>query len=144
MIPLYIIEQIATKAHEGQQREDGKPYITHPCAVSKLVYSYKQKAVAWLHDVLEDCSFVTKDDLLQAGVPADVVECVELLTKKPNENYTEYLERVGRDEDATQVKIADVLHNLSDTRAFGSRTFKERRFFKYIGALKYLIFRERD
>ena len=37
-------EQIARKAHRGQKRKDGKPYITHPEAVASACGDIKRKA----------------------------------------------------------------------------------------------------
>ena len=112
MTILKIAEQIAREAHKGQKRWDGKPYITHPEAVAK---KFKDRigvqVVAWLHDVLED-SDLTFKDLLDKGIPRYLAKTVDLLTRKRDQNYKEYLLGIKECEIATKVKIADIMHNL--------------------------------
>ena len=58
----------AQKAHEGQKRESGEPYFTHPCAVATILLELGMDAetitAALLHDVLEDTD-VSHDELGQ-------------------------------------------------------------------------------
>lgn len=112
-----LAEQIARKAHEGQKRYDGTPYIEHPKAVASMLGSnpeYYEIQAAWLHDVLED-SKITTDDLRANHVDEIVIRAVVALTKRDGEPYEDYLERVKENVYAKRVKIADMLHNLSDT-----------------------------
>jgi len=107
---------IATEAHQGQFRRDGKtPYITHPQKVANLVESKDAKAVSWLHDVLEENTDFTVKDLFDRGMPEHIVDAVVILTKSSLYTYEEYLERVKENELARTVKIADMMANLSDT-----------------------------
>ena len=48
------IKQIAREAHDGQKRWNGDDYITHSLRVSKSMPNQITKAVALLHDVIED------------------------------------------------------------------------------------------
>ncbi len=121
----------ATVKHTGQKRDDGKPYITHPVAVGTKVHGYDAKCVALLHDVLEDTDATTYDIERTLGMPTHVVKAVLLLTRTPGENYLEHLKRIRRNRLACCVKIADLLHNLSDSKP-GNRKDK------YILALEYL------
>jgi len=107
-------KEFATKAHQGQHRWDGKtPYITHPEAVADNVETPEEKAVAWLHDVVEDTK-VTLDDLREAGFPEEVVFGVGAMTNPKRENtYLEYLKTVMDNPIALNVKIADITHNMS-------------------------------
>src|SRR5687767_7354739 len=58
---------IAERAHTGQTRESGQPYITHPLAVARIVVDLHMDddtiVAALLHDVLEDCPKTTREDL---------------------------------------------------------------------------------
>lgn len=110
-------EEIARKVHEGQKRRDGSPYIEHPKAVACMVGdnpAYYEVQVAWLHDVLEDTPLTTKD-LSEDGIDLIVIQAVRCLTKENGEPYEEYLKRVKGNPYAKMVKIADMLHNLSDS-----------------------------
>ena len=55
--------QIAKKAHSKQVDKAGKDYILHPMKVASYMDTDTEKAVAYLHDVLEDTN-VTEDDKL--------------------------------------------------------------------------------
>jgi (p)ppGpp synthase/HD superfamily hydrolase len=127
---------IAYNAHQGQTRFDGvTPYIAHVKAVAD---SFAEgfdglKTVAWLHDVLEDTS-LTPQALLSAGIRSEYVEAVQAITKGPGEDYDGYLIRVKENHLAREVKIYDILNNLSDNP---TRNMVK----KYAKALKFLISR---
>ena len=101
---------IAKKAHVGQVDKAGVDYLQHPLYVASQVKTEQEKAVALLHDVIED-SDVTADDLLAAGLSNEVVTAVQILTKKKGQNYQEYLKKVKSNNLARVVKLAviDVL-----------------------------------
>ena len=103
---------LAAKAHAGQKRRNGNPYITHCIRVSQEVHGEKEKVVAILHDVLEDTS-VTADELLHFG--QEVVDAVVCITHRKGESYADYIARVKENDIATAVKIADIADNLSDS-----------------------------
>ena len=69
---------IARQAHEGQLDKAGVDYIEHPIYVASQVDTEEEKAVALLHDVIED-SHYTAEELLQAGLPETVVTAVKIL-----------------------------------------------------------------
>ena len=56
----------ATKAHQGQKRKSGEPYIIHPLAVAALIVEWEMDIdtvlAAVLHDTVEDTD-VTLDDI---------------------------------------------------------------------------------
>ncbi len=128
-----LARRIATEAHQGQYRRDGvTPYIRHPEAVAAQVAGRPLlEAIAWLHDVVEDTS-VSSQQLLDAGLPAEVVRGVELLTKREGTSYEAYLERIKPDPVARQVKVADLLANLADHPS-------ESQIRKYAKALLILL-----
>lgn len=101
--------EIATKAHAGQIDKAGSPYIEHPRFVAGLVEGDTAKAVAWLHDVVEDTA-VTLEDLSQE-FPPEVVEAVSLLTHGKNVAYEDYIRAIGQNPVARAVKLADLTHN---------------------------------
>ncbi len=115
-------EKIATKAHKGQYRHDGKtPYITHPAAVAEFLWGATEQIVGWLHDVLED-SKVTDRDLITIGVPFNAIVAIKDLTQGKNESYLNYILRVKKNKLATKVKLADMRHNSLT----GTKSQKER------------------
>ena len=128
---------IARKAHEGQLDKAGVDYIEHPIYVASQVDTEEEKAVALLHDVIED-SPVSAEGLLQAGLPETVVTAVQVLTKKKEQDYQTYLETVKKNPLARVVKLADLKHN-SDLSRLSSITEKDReRLKKYKKAIDFL------
>jgi (p)ppGpp synthase/HD superfamily hydrolase len=118
--------RLALKAHAGQVRTaipfdtDGEePYINHPVRVALALDGDNRKAIALLHDVLEDTD-VTYLELERRGVDKGILLAVKALTRLDDETYREYIERlVAWDHlywsDITrEVKLADLDDNLSD------------------------------
>jgi (p)ppGpp synthase/HD superfamily hydrolase len=110
-----IARRVATQAHQGQVDKAGQPYIMHPHFVASQVTGDEAKAVAWLHDVIEDTP-ITFDDLRAAGLNEAVIEAVDAITKRDNEDYKGYLERVAANALAKHVKLADLAHNMNTGR----------------------------
>ena len=115
--------------HEGQLRESGEPYITHPFQVAKIVLDLGMDAesiiAAILHDSVEDCKGVTLEEVeheFGKGV-AMLVDGVTKLTKSANNEYiTKKQEQVenlrklflsiASDVRVVIIKLADRLHNM--------------------------------
>ena len=128
---------IATEAHRGQFDKAGIDYIEHPIFVASQVDSEEEKAVALLHDVIEDSS-VTAEELLNAGLPETVVTAVQILSKKKGQDYQTYLKTVKSNPLARAVKLADLKHN-SDLSRLETITDKDlERLEKYKKAIDYL------
>ena len=128
---------IATKAHRGQFDKAGIDYIEHPIFVASQVDSEEEKAVALLHDVIEDSS-VTAEELLNAGLPETVVTAVQILSKKKGQDYQTYLKTVKSNPLARAVKLADLKHN-SDLSRLETITDKDLEGLeKYKKAIDYL------
>ena len=128
---------IATGAHKGQFDKAGVDYIEHPIYVASQVDTEEEKAVALLHDVIEDSPF-TAEELLLAGLPETVVTAVQILSKKKGQDYQTYLENVKSNSLARVLKLADLKHN-SDLSRLSSVTDKDlERLEKYKKAIDYL------
>ncbi|MBX7110646.1 MAG: GTP pyrophosphokinase [Dehalococcoidia bacterium] len=106
---------IAVEAHRGQVDKAGQPYILHPLRVMARVSAPAERLVAVLHDVVED-SPTTLDDLRAAGFPEEVVRAVDFLTRREDETYEAFIERVTGDPLARRVKLADLEDNMTLTR----------------------------
>ena len=85
----------------------------------------------WLHDTLEDAAEKVQH-LLRSGMPKPIFDAVHLLTKKAGVPYEIYLAEVKSNEIARKVKIADMLHNLSDQPT-------KQQIIKYAKGLLYLV-----
>ena len=110
-----LAEQVATKAHEGQTRWDGTPYINHPARVAKWLkdqgYSRLDQIVGWLHDTVEDTGLLYEE--IEDKFGPEVKKAVQCLTHG-DESYADYIMRVRTNPTASVVKIADLNDNLSD------------------------------
>ena len=107
---------IAKKVHKGQYRKNGEtPYITHPLGVAiNFIGNPTLIAIALLHDVLEDTT-ISPEELIKEGIPKLVVDVVEILTKRDDEKYLDYILRIKNNPLATMVKIEDIRHNYPTT-----------------------------
>lgn len=85
--------EVAKKAHFGQIDRAGIDYIKHPETVASFVATDEEKAVAYLHDVIEDTS-LTLLDLKKEGFSKNIIEAVDILTKKKGQDYQSYLNLV--------------------------------------------------
>ena len=123
--------QIAFNAHKGQTRRDSDvPYIVHPIRVSSHFDGNTLKAIAVLHDVIEDTDITFED--IKNQFPREISIPVILLTRHKDEQYSEYIEMILQDENAIKVKIADIIDNLSDNP-------KPSMIPRYIKALDILL-----
>lgn len=133
-----LAKSIAHAAHEGQLDKAGKPYIEHPRTVAGAVEGDTAKAVAWLHDVVEDSS-MTFEDLKAEGITPEVINHVRLLTHDKSVPYLDYIATIKGDPVACEVKLADLRHN-SDLSRLNTITDKDReRLAKYQQALELLL-----
>lgn len=107
---------VACAAHLGQSDKAGEPYIFHVFRVALAVRGDAERTVALLHDVVEDTHW-TLEDLRVREFPEDVVEAVDALTRrKDEETYAQYVERLARNPVARAVKLADLEDNLNPAR----------------------------
>ena len=128
--------ELGERAHRGQTRKSGEPYITHPVAVARLLADMhldpETLAAAILHDTIEDCG-VTKAQL-EADFGATVADLVDGVTKLDKvqfesreaaaaESFRKMLLAMARDLRVILIKLADRLHNMRtlESMSDGSR-----------------------
>lgn len=128
---------LALKAYTGQRDKAGKTYILHPLRLMHRMETEVDMATALLHDVLED-SDLGSADLEAAGIPAQVIEAVECLTRKEGESYEAFIERVAENPLATRVKLADLEDNIDVLRLPTLEEDDLRRVEKYHRAWRRL------
>jgi (p)ppGpp synthase/HD superfamily hydrolase len=115
-----IARVLATEAHAGRTDKAGVAYITHPQRVARRVrtagYDDEFVAVAWLHDVIEDCKSISAADLTSLGFPPEVVDGVVAMTKRPGDEGSEAVERAAANRLGLVCKAADVADNTDPDR----------------------------
>ena len=129
--------EIAKRAHLGQVDKAGEDYIKHPEKVASFVKSDEEKAVAYLHDVIEDTE-LTLEDLHEYEFSKEVIEAVDIITKKKGEDYQSYLNSVKKNKLARAVKLADLRHNSDLTRLTKVTEKDIERKEKYQKAIDFL------
>ena len=129
--------EIAKKAHLGQVDKAGEDYIKHPEKVASFVNSDEEKAVAYLHDVIEDTE-LTLEDLREYGFSEEVLKAVDVITKKKGQDYQTYLNSVKENKLARVVKLADLRHNSDLTRLINITEKDRERKEKYQKAIDFL------
>tara|TARA_Y100001970_G_scaffold288855_1_gene417341 strand:+ start:21573 stop:23717 length:2145 start_codon:yes stop_codon:yes gene_type:complete len=117
--------ELASKAHSGQFRSSGDPYVSHPIAVAQILSSFKMDedslSAAMLHDVIEDTDI--KKAKIEKRFNKDVAELVDGVSKldklrisSTDENQAENLQKMilamSKDIRVIVVKLADRLHNM--------------------------------
>ena len=129
--------EVAKKAHLGQVDKAGEDYIKHPEKVASFVKTDEEKAVAYLHDVIEDTE-LTLEDLYEYSFSKEVIEAVDIITKKRGEDYQSYLNSVKENKLARAVKLADLRHNSDLTRLIKVTEKDIKRKEKYQKAIDFL------
>jgi len=129
--------ETGAKAHEGQTRKTGEPYIYHPLAVASILANMRMDnlsvTAAILHDTLEDTPLTKEDISAQFGDEvADLVDGVTKLDKMKfrtrgeadAESFRKLMLAMSRDLRVIFIKLADRLHNM---RTMGSMEAESRR-----------------
>ena len=116
---------VAAKAHQGQVRLSGEPYLNHPLEVAGILADLKLDIVSvacgLLHDVVEDTK-VTNEDL-ERRFGRDVSRVIDGLTKLSRvefssaeanqaENVRKMIIAMTDDTRVILIKLADRLHNM--------------------------------
>ena len=122
--------EMAKKAHEGQFRKTGEPYIIHPMAVKKILEEWgmdEDTIIAGiLHDTVEDTDLTLADIKKEFG--ESVAFLVDGVTKLSNaragmrdidtylpetrDNFLRLMIALGDDIRVLIIKLADRLHNI--------------------------------
>lgn len=101
--------RLAAKVHKGQVDRFNKPYVLHVMRVMMRGHDKEEQVLGAIHDVLER-SALTLDDLAKKDFPPRVLKALEHISRRPEEDYDQYIERVMQDPLAIRVK----LHDLAD------------------------------
>ena len=130
--------QLAYRAHNGQEDKEKYPYIHHVLHVAEQMDDEDSTVVALLHDVFEDCGYTT-ERLRVIGYPSDIIQAVDLLSRKEGQSYKAYIKGIKTNSLATKVKLADLEHNMDLSRLPIVSDEDLQRAKKYRKAREYLL-----
>ncbi|MEK7286264.1 MAG: bifunctional (p)ppGpp synthetase/guanosine-3',5'-bis(diphosphate) 3'-pyrophosphohydrolase [Nitrospirota bacterium] len=129
--------QFSLKAHAGQTRQSGEPYIHHPLEVAMLLtqLSLPPSSIiaALLHDLIEDTPVTCED--IEKKFGKEVATLVSGVTKigqiefrsleeKQAENFRKMIVAVAQDFRVLLIKLADRLHNMRTLSALSEEKQK--------------------
>jgi (p)ppGpp synthase/HD superfamily hydrolase len=129
---------IALRAYAGKVDKAGREYILHPLRVMAKMKTDEEMSAALLHDVLED-SEITAEELHTEGIPAQVVEAIQYLSKHENEDYQDFVARLKKNGLAAKVKLADIEDNIDILRLNSLGENDLARLKKYHSAWRFLM-----
>lgn len=128
---------VAEKAHRGQMRKSGDPYITHPVAVSTILaelgFEGTTIAAALLHDTVEDTDYSL--DSLRSDFGDDVALLVDGVTKLDKVKYGDAAQAetvrkmvvaMAKDIRVLVIKLADRLHNARTWKYVPSKSAERK------------------
>lgn len=121
---------VATKAHEGQKRKSGEPYIIHPLSVAGILINWEldidSVLAGVLHDTVEDTDLTVEkieglfgadvaflvDGVTKVGQARSGMQNLENYLPQTTDNLSKLLIAVGEDIRVIIIKLADRLHNM--------------------------------
>ena len=117
--------RFSEKAHAGQVRRNGDPFVTHCVEVAKILAELQLDSVTvasgLIHDVIEDTATTIED--VERDFGREIAQIVDGLTKighlpltstqeRQVENYRKLLLSIAKDARVILIKLADRLHNM--------------------------------
>lgn len=138
---------LAKKAHDGQLRKSGEPYIIHPLEVAYILadleLDMESITAGLLHDVVEDTSYTIED--IETMFNKEVALLVDGVTKLGQiqysqnaqnkqlqkeeiqaENYRKMFLAMAQDIRVVLIKLADRLHNMQTLKYMPPAKQKEK------------------
>lgn len=132
----------ATEAHKDQTDKAGRPYIRHPIRVAEYCDDHHHKAIALLHDTVEDTD-ATLEQIAEAfgyRIAAGVDGITRRKRDGQDERHESYYARCWMNPDSRRVKMADALDNLDEDRLhYLDEETQARLRRKYHKAIRYML-----
>jgi len=129
--------EIAERAHQGQSRKSGEPYITHPVAVAEILSELGMNTqtiiAALLHDTVEDTPYSLTQ--LRKDFGTEIADLVDGVTKLDRvvygpdaeaETVRKMVIAMSRDIRVLVIKLADRLHNARTWKHLDSETVSRK------------------
>lgn len=125
---------LAASYHDEQFDKGDHPYILHPLRLMLKCETEEERIVAVLHDTIEDTE-LTLITLKHKGFSSRIIEAIDCLTRRKNESYDKFIDRVKTNELATKIKILDIEDNMDVSRLSEFTDKDQSRLNKYSAAM---------
>lgn len=109
---LDIAIRVAAQWHRGERNMYGKNAILHPLRVMMKASAVEEQIVAVLHDVVEDTKCNLKN-LSEEGFSKNILEAVDAISRRQDEPYMDYINRVSQNHLGRNVKLLDLQDNMN-------------------------------
>ena len=93
---------IAVDSHSGQVNDKSQPYVLHPLRMMFKAVTIEEKIIAVLHDVIEKTT-IDLEYLRSTGFSDRIVMAIDALSRRPQESYDKYIDRVSENKLATYI-----------------------------------------
>ena len=107
---------IANYFHSNQFDKGGYPYMHHILHIAEQFNTTDEVVVALLHDSIEDYGEIAYEMIIRAGFNNNIMTALDAITRRNNEQYNSYIDRLSKNRIATSVKVEDLRHNMNKTR----------------------------
>ena len=128
---------IACEAHQGQSSINGEPYILHPLRLLIKAKSNEERIIAILHDVIEKTN-ISLADLKNKGFDQNIISSIDSLSRRRNESYIEYIERLMQNKISAKIKLLDLADNIKIHSENNDNGIYDVKIFQYKNALKQI------
>ena len=128
---------IACEAHQGQSSINGEPYILHPLRLLIKAKSNEERIIAILHDVIEKTN-ISLLDLKNKGFDQNIISSIDSLSRRRNESYIEYIERLMQNKISVKIKLLDLVDNIKIHSENNKDGIYDAKINQYKNALKQI------
>ena len=126
---------IMKEVFDGKLDVCGKDYSLHPIAIATSVESVDAKTVAILHDVVVETDFDFEELFF---LEENVLEALDILIVKDDEDYLSYIERIKANELAKEVKLEFLKHKIKEAKKLDIEKEDQKKLEEYKKAVKIL------
>jgi (p)ppGpp synthase/HD superfamily hydrolase len=121
---------IVNEVFKEKKDKGGNPYIYHLYSVSNNLEKEEEKTAGLLHDIIEDTE-ITYEDLEEVGFTKEILEVLELVTRKKTETYDEFINRIIESNNITALKVKQKdMENNMDLRRIKNPTEEDKKRIK--------------
>jgi (p)ppGpp synthase/HD superfamily hydrolase len=128
---------ISVNAHYGQDDAFGQPKILHLLRVMLKGENETEQITGVLHDLIEDTDW-TIEGLKREGFSYEIINAIDLLTRRDEEEYECYVDRLSNNSLALRIKLFDIEDNLDITRSDSLSQRDISKLNKYLNAYQKL------